>query len=666
MRLPLSAPTLVKLPERLGSRLALYWLGTWPAAAAVYFAAENCGLFWMARRCASARVRRMVCWACAAPNATRARRIENRILVGPVINQRVSGGNQENGEGHGHAETAENGARQGRVGLTAGAELQRHGKQSDDGGERRHEHGTQADAASHRDGVAHVHSIGAEVARELHDQDAVGDGDADEHDDAHQRHDVEGGAGEVQSDDNPGQPGRHGGEDDEGIEEGLELGHQNEVEQHHREDQTQGKAAEGIAHALHHAAQVYVQTLGLLGIGDDAVDGVGDFAEILIERADIDIGSAAQRVVIHFSGRLNAGDVANGVEAGGCRSAGPTQGDGAQIVQVLHLALGILRGQHIVVAALGIDPVAGRDHTVGGEGGDDVIHYFALIQPQFAGSGAVDIEAQRGVVDVLRSVDVSHAGNFANPRGKFDREIVRFLHVQAIHLNVDGRGHTHIQHRIHQAARLEVGGKFGKILGQLLFDAGHVVVAAGLVILLQTDLYEGGVHGRVGGVDGGEIGCGTDVGDDHPEVLRGDDLADEIFHFGDSILRNAEARAGGSLQVDDELAGVRAGEEGETQLGEQHEARGTEKAEARQGETGGAQGGPDQHVVDLEEALEAVVEPDIEAVAEGLLFDNMVDRDGLLVGRRSMVRRNPDEAGAEQRDHGEGHSKGREQRERHG
>src|ERR1017187_10504047 len=494
MRLPLSAPTLVKLPERLGSRLALYWLGTWPAAAAVYFAAENCGLFWMARRCASARVRRMVCWACAAPNATRASRMENRILVGPVIDQHVSGGNQKNGEGHGHAETAENGARQGRGGLTAGAELQRHGKQADDGGERRHEHRTQADAASHRDGVAHVHTIGAQVARELDDQDAVGDGDPNQHHDAHQRHDVEGGAGEVQSDDNPGQPGRHGGEDDKGVDEGLELGHQNEVEQHHRQAQAEGKAAEGIAHALHHAAQGYVQTFGHLGIGDDAVDGGGDLPEILVERADIDIGGAAQLVVIHLGGRQNAGDVADSVEAGGCRSAGPTQGDGAQIGQVLHLALGILHGQHIVVAALGIDPVAGRDHTVGGEGGDDVVYYFALIQPQFAGSGAVDIEAQRGVVDVLRSVDVSHAGNFANPRGKFDREIVRFLHVQAIHLNVDGRGHTHIQHRIHQAARLEVGGKFGSFPGQLLFDASHVFVAADLVVLLQADLYESRVH----------------------------------------------------------------------------------------------------------------------------------------------------------------------------
>src|ERR1019366_3702440 len=159
MRLPLSAPTLVKLPERLGSRLALYWLGTWFAAAAVYFAAENCGLFWMARRCASARVRRIVCWACAAPQAIKATRIENRILVGPVIDEHVSGWNQENGKRHGYAETAENRAGQGRVGLAASAELQRHGKQADDGGERRHEHGSQPDAAGQRDRIPHAHAL---------------------------------------------------------------------------------------------------------------------------------------------------------------------------------------------------------------------------------------------------------------------------------------------------------------------------------------------------------------------------------------------------------------------------------------------------------------------------------------------------------------------------
>jgi hypothetical protein len=146
------------------------------------------------------------------------------------------------------------------------------------------------------------------------------------------------------------------------------------------------------------------------GLRDDAVDRGGDLAEILIERADIDIGGAAQAVVIHLGGRLNAGDVADGVQAGGCGAAGPAQRNGAQIVQVLHLALGILHGQHIVVAALGIDPVAGRDHAVGGERGDDVVHHFALIQAQLAGAGAIDIEAQRRVVDVLRRVDVGHAG----------------------------------------------------------------------------------------------------------------------------------------------------------------------------------------------------------------------------------------------------------------
>src|SRR6516165_12833565 len=44
-RLPLSAPTPVNIPATFGAKLALYWFGTWCAAAAVNRADEICGLF---------------------------------------------------------------------------------------------------------------------------------------------------------------------------------------------------------------------------------------------------------------------------------------------------------------------------------------------------------------------------------------------------------------------------------------------------------------------------------------------------------------------------------------------------------------------------------------------------------------------------------------------
>ena len=70
----------------------------------------------------------------------------------------------------------------------------------------------------------------------------------------------------------------------------------------------------------------------------------------------------------------------------------------------------ILDGQEIIVAALAVDPIVRRDHGVRIERGDHVIDDFFLGQSQFGGMHAVDIQAQAGIVHILRNVDLAHAG----------------------------------------------------------------------------------------------------------------------------------------------------------------------------------------------------------------------------------------------------------------
>ena len=70
--------------------------------------------------------------------------------------------------------------------------------------------------------------------------------------------------------------------------------------------------------------------------------------------------------------------------------------DAAEIQHVADLVLGVLHGQHVVVAALRIDPVARRDHLVRGQRGDDVVDHLALIEPELAGALAVDVERSDG------------------------------------------------------------------------------------------------------------------------------------------------------------------------------------------------------------------------------------------------------------------------------
>ena len=78
--------------------------------------------------------------------------------------------------------------------------------------------------------------------------------------------------------------------------------------------------------------------------------------------------------------------------------------------------------------------------------------------------------------------------------------------------------------------------------------------------------------GGIAGVDGGEIGCESDVGDDHVQIVFIDYLANIVLDARDVIVGHLETRAGGRLEVDDELPGIGAGEEGDTQ--ERKQARG--------------------------------------------------------------------------------------------
>ena len=88
--------------------------------------------------------------------------------------------------------------RQRSVGFAARLQLERHGQQANDGGQRSHQDGPQADAASVGHRFANAVSFAAQHVCEIHDQDAVGNHHALQHHDAHQRLNVQRGAGQSQ------------------------------------------------------------------------------------------------------------------------------------------------------------------------------------------------------------------------------------------------------------------------------------------------------------------------------------------------------------------------------------------------------------------------------------------------------------------------------------
>ena len=107
----------------------------------------------------------------------------------------------------------------------------RHGNHADDGGERCHQNGPQTHAAGGDDRVEHGHALLFQLVREIDDQNAVGICDADQHQHAHQRHDVERGVRQRQDDQHADEAHGNREHDQERIDERAELGDQNQEQQ---------------------------------------------------------------------------------------------------------------------------------------------------------------------------------------------------------------------------------------------------------------------------------------------------------------------------------------------------------------------------------------------------------------------------------------------------
>ena len=156
--------------------------------------------------------------------------------------------NQEDRQQYGESEASDECLRQRCVGLAALAEFKGHGQKTDYSSQRSHQDWTKTDTARCRNGLTDGHALFQQMVGELHDQDAVRESDASQHDDSHQRHNVQGRTPKQQRDNHTGDAGREREKNDEGIGEGPELRHQNEIEQQDGQSQANGEAAKRGVH----------------------------------------------------------------------------------------------------------------------------------------------------------------------------------------------------------------------------------------------------------------------------------------------------------------------------------------------------------------------------------------------------------------------------------
>ena len=175
-----------------------------------------------------------------------------------------------------------------------------------------------------------------------------------------------------------------------------------------------------------------------------------------------------------------------------------------QIVQCLDRIFGVLHGQHVVVAAPRIDPVAWRDHRVRGERRDDVVDDLLLVRPQFAGLLAVDVRAAGRDSRCPAGSERRSRRASANLLAQSARRGVASSRLMPLTWTSIGAGSP--GSRLHRPVRPTGSRRSVAAIPSAVASArGPCIRSCRSVSFFQADLDERGVRAGVGRVDRGEI-----------------------------------------------------------------------------------------------------------------------------------------------------------------
>src|SRR5258707_1174399 len=208
---------------------------------------------------------------------------------------------------------------------------------------------------------------------------------------------------EEKKDDDAGESGGERGDDDEGIEPGLEIQDDKQVDENDGEDQAAEEAGVRGAHGFELSADADEATArerGSVG-SDDAINVAADGAEVAVLYVGVDIEDAANVVVIdgfHFAGAVDGGDVS---KDGGADGAGCGDGNVLQILQRLDGILGSLGDEVVAGAVLIVQEEHGGDLEAAAEGVEHAVGDVAFGEACLRGFGAVDGDVVLRVVKRL-------------------------------------------------------------------------------------------------------------------------------------------------------------------------------------------------------------------------------------------------------------------------
>src|SRR5579862_8615942 len=274
---------------------------------------------------------------------------------GGAVEAVVDGGGKDEGEDHGAEEAAYHGDGERLKHFGAGAEAEGQREHAGDGGESGHGDGAEAAAAGLNHGFLRREAEGAEALIGVEEQDAVFGDNADDHDDAHEGSDVEGGPGDEKSEEAAKSGEESGSEDGGRGGEGAELKEQDDEEKEQSQEEDVEEVTEGFLLLLEGAAVFDADGRRQVKGADGLLDG------------------------------SHAGAEANAFEAGGDA----------------HVTLGIFAA-NFGLAGVGVEDGEGAERGGTASGAEDrCVHH--LIEGSAAGIGEADADGIDAIVEDDRS-----------------------------------------------------------------------------------------------------------------------------------------------------------------------------------------------------------------------------------------------------------------------
>ena len=240
--------------------------------------------------------------------------------------------------------------------------------------------------------------------------------------------------------------------------------------------------------------------------------------------------------MIDLRGRIEARHLADGVEKRGRFRFRRAQRNSLQVGEALNILLRILHGQHVIIPGLRVDPVTRGDHSIGSQCGNDIVYHLFLAQPEFTCPQAVNVKMERGVINVLRDIDFTHARRLANFTRQPSGHSIAGFQIRPAHLNINRCRQSLIQDRIYDAPGLEVGGQLGQVFLDLAVDGVHVFKTAHLMPLVQCHLDCRGVRPRIARIYRRKSRNYAHIGDDQMQVFGWHCLPDQILYAGDLLV----------------------------------------------------------------------------------------------------------------------------------